>query len=59
MVTCGYLGEASTLSFDEKLEVTRIALSVADKRTPVLANVSETRTTNALGFVEQAAKMGV
>lgn len=59
MVTCGSLGEASTLSFDEKLEVTRIALNVADRRIPVLANVSETRTTNALRFVEQAAKMGV
>ncbi len=57
MVTGGSLGEASTLSFDEKLEVTRIALNVANNRIPVLANVSETRTTNALRFVEQVAKM--
>jgi 1-pyrroline-4-hydroxy-2-carboxylate deaminase len=59
LVTCGSLGEASTLSFDEKLEVTRVALGVADKRVPVLANVSETRTTNACRFVEKAAAMGV
>ena len=59
MVTCGSLGEASTLSFDEKLEVTKIALNVANKRVPVLVNVSETRTTNAIRFVEQAAKLGV
>jgi 4-hydroxy-tetrahydrodipicolinate synthase len=59
LVTCGSLGEASTLSFDEKLEVTKTALNVADRRVPVLANVSETRTANALRFVEQAAKMGV
>ncbi|HTD04245.1 dihydrodipicolinate synthase family protein [Undibacterium sp.] len=59
LVTCGSLGEASTLSFDEKLEVTKIALDVADKRVPVLVNVSETRTTNALRFVERAADMGV
>ena len=59
MVTCGSLGEASTLSFDEKLEVTKIALNVANKRVPVLVNVSETRTANAIRFVEQAAKLGV
>ncbi|MDO9194143.1 MAG: dihydrodipicolinate synthase family protein, partial [Undibacterium sp.] len=59
LVTCGSLGEASTLSFDEKLEVTKIALNVANKRVPVLVNVSETRTTNAIRFVEQAANMGV
>ncbi|MET3134677.1 dihydrodipicolinate synthase/N-acetylneuraminate lyase [Oxalobacteraceae bacterium GrIS 1.11] len=59
LVTCGSLGEASTLSFDEKLEVTKIALAVADKRVPVLVNVSETRTRNACRFVEQAAAIGV
>ncbi|CAN5894541.1 dihydrodipicolinate synthase family protein [soil metagenome] len=59
LVMCGSLGEASTLSFEEKLEVTRLALNVTDKRVPVLVNVSETRTTNALRFVEQAATMGV
>ena len=59
LVTCGSLGEASTLSFEEKLDVTRIALNVADRRIPVLVNVSETRTANAIRFVEQAAKMGV
>jgi 1-pyrroline-4-hydroxy-2-carboxylate deaminase len=58
-VTCGSLGEASTLSFDEKLEVTRIALDVADKRIPVLVNVSETRTRTACQFVERAAAIGV
>jgi len=58
-VTCGSLGEASTLSFDEKLEVTGVAISVANKRVPVFANVSETRTANAFRFVEQTAKLGV
>ncbi|MCU6432710.1 dihydrodipicolinate synthase family protein [Undibacterium sp. Jales W-56] len=59
LVTCGSLGEASTLSFDEKLEVTKIALEVADQRVPVLVNVSETRTANAVRFVRQAADLGV
>lgn len=59
MVTGGSLGEASTLSLEEKLEVAQIALNVANNRIPVLANVSETRTANAIRYVEQAAKMGV
>ncbi|MFC3107610.1 dihydrodipicolinate synthase family protein [Undibacterium arcticum] len=59
LLTCGSLGEASTLSFDEKLAVTKTALKVADQRVPVLVNVSETRTTNACRFVQEAAAMGV
>jgi len=59
LVTCGSLGEASTLSLDEKLEVTRVALEVSAGRVPVLANVSETRTANACRFVEKAREMGV
>ena len=59
LVTCGSLGEASTLSFEEKLDVARTALQVADKCVPVLVNVSETRTRTACRFVEEAAKLGV
>jgi 4-hydroxy-tetrahydrodipicolinate synthase len=59
LVTCGSLGEASTLSFDEKLAVTNTAIKVANGRVPVLANVSETRTANAIRFVEQARELGV
>lgn len=59
LVTCGSLGEASTLSFEEKLEVAKIALDVAARRVPVLVNVSETRTADALRFVQRAADMGV
>lgn len=59
LLTCGSLGEASTLSFDEKLEVTRTALRVADGRVPVLVNVSETRTLTACRFAEKAHELGV
>lgn len=59
LVTCGSLGEASTLSLDEKLEVTRIALEAADGRIPVLANVSETSTRDALKYIDGANKLGV
>lgn len=59
LVTCGSLGEASTLSLEEKLEVTRIALEASGGRIPVLANVSETRTKEALRFIDGANKLGV
>ena len=59
LVTCGSLGEASTLSFEEKLTVAQIALEAADGRIPVLANVSETRTTEALRYIERANALGV
>eukprot|EP01136_Pigoraptor_vietnamica_P000621 Opistho-1_new@26162 len=48
LVTGGSLGEASTLSLEEKLEVAATALRVAAGRVPVLANVSETSTRAAL-----------
>jgi 4-hydroxy-tetrahydrodipicolinate synthase len=59
LVTGGSLGEASTLSLEEKLEVAATALRVAAGRVPVLANVSETSTRAALRYVEAAAKLGV
>jgi dihydrodipicolinate synthase/N-acetylneuraminate lyase len=59
LVTCGSLGEASTLSLEEKLEVTSIAVQVANGRVPVLANVSELRTRDAIRFAEGAARLGV
>jgi len=59
LVTCGSLGEASTLTLEEKLEVAAIALRVANGRVPVLANVSESSTRAALRYVEGAAKLGV
>nr|WP_233839375.1 dihydrodipicolinate synthase family protein [Paraburkholderia sp. ZP32-5] len=59
LVTCGSLGEASTLTLEEKLEVARIALEAADGRIPVLANVSETSTREALRYIYGANKLGV
>ncbi|RZL56687.1 MAG: dihydrodipicolinate synthase family protein [Variovorax sp.] len=59
LVTCGSLGEASTLSLEEKLTVAKIALEAADGRIPVLANVSETRTRDALRYIEGANALGV
>lgn len=59
LVTGGSLGEASTLTLEEKLEVAATAVRVAAGRVPVLANVSETSTRAALRYVEAAARLGV
>ena len=59
LVTCGSLGEASTLTLEEKLAVTRCAVEVSGGRIPVLANVSETSTREALRFIKAAVDLGV
>jgi 1-pyrroline-4-hydroxy-2-carboxylate deaminase len=59
LVTCGSLGEASTLTLEEKLEVAATALRVSAGRVPVLANVSEPSTRAAIRYVEAAARLGV
>lgn len=59
VVTCGSLGEASTLSLEEKVEVARIAMDAAAGRVPVLANVSETSTREALRYIDAVNKLGV
>ena len=59
LVTGGSLGEASTLTLDEKLSVAKTALKAAKGRVPVLANVSETSTREAIRYVRAAAELGV
>jgi len=59
LVTCGSLGEASTLTLEEKLEVTRIAIAASAGRVPVLANVSETSTREAERFIQGGNALGV
>ncbi len=59
MVTCGSLGEASTLMLEEKLQVAKTALETSNGRVPVLANISETSTREAIRYIEAANKLGV
>lgn len=59
LVTCGSLGEASTLTLEEKLQVADIALKASAGRVPVLANVSETSTREALRYIKGANALGV
>lgn len=59
LVTCGSLGEASTLTLEEKLQVAEIAIKASAGRVPVLANVSETSTREALRFIKGGNALGV
>lgn len=59
LVTCGSLGEASTLTLEEKVQVAEIALKASAGRIPVLANVSETSTREALRYVKACNAIGV
>jgi 4-hydroxy-tetrahydrodipicolinate synthase len=58
-VTGGSLGEASTLTLEEKLQVAKIAIDASKGRVPVLANVSETSTREALRYIEGGNQLGV
>ncbi len=57
LIVCGSLGEGSMLSHDERLEVLRLAQSVAGRK-PVLMTVSEAGTREAAGFAKKAARAG-
>jgi dihydrodipicolinate synthase/N-acetylneuraminate lyase len=59
LVTCGSLGEASTLTLEEKLQVAEIAIKASAGRVPVLANVSETSTREALRYIKGGNALGV
>lgn len=58
IIVSGSLGESSTLTPVEKLEVLKIALDVSNGRVPVLAGVAERRTSDACAFVETAGAAG-
>lgn len=57
LIVAGSLGEGPMLSHDEKLEVFRIARSVAGSR-PVLVTVNEAGTREAAALARRAAKAG-
>jgi 4-hydroxy-tetrahydrodipicolinate synthase len=58
LITCGSLGEASTLDPEEKIEVLKTAIRVAKGRMPVLQTISNGSTRNAQKAAEAAAKAG-
>lgn len=57
LIVCGSLGEAMALEGDEKLEILKLAKSVAGSR-PVLMTVCESSTRRAVSAAQAAAKAG-
>lgn len=58
LIVAGSLGEASSLDPDEKIEILRAALRVAEKRVPVLLTVVDGSTKRAQALAEMGATAG-
>ncbi|MEX2318525.1 MAG: dihydrodipicolinate synthase family protein, partial [Bauldia sp.] len=58
IVVCGSLGEASTLTADEKIDVLKAAKAGARGRAPVIMTVSEDSTRAAMKVAERAEAAG-
>jgi dihydrodipicolinate synthase/N-acetylneuraminate lyase len=58
IIVCGSLGEASTLSLDEKLEVVDIAVDASRGRVPVLLTIAENSTLDGCRQAENGVKHG-
>lgn len=59
VIVCGSLGEASTLTAEEKAEIAEIAVGVCKGRVPVLLTVAEDSTRAACALACDAARQGV
>jgi 4-hydroxy-tetrahydrodipicolinate synthase len=58
LIVCGSLGEASTLEPEEKIEVLKTAIGVANGKVPVLLTVAQGSTRSACKLAEAGAKAG-
>ena len=58
IVVCGSLGEASTLTADEKIDIAKAAIDEARGSAPVILTVSEDSTRAAAKIAERAAAEG-
>jgi 4-hydroxy-tetrahydrodipicolinate synthase len=59
LVVCGTTGEASTLSFNEHLDVIKIAVSQANGRIPIIAGTGSNSTSETIWLTKKAQKIGV
>jgi 1-pyrroline-4-hydroxy-2-carboxylate deaminase len=55
----GSLGEASTLSNDEKMDLVKYTLNAVKGKIPVVMNIAESSTRDAVALAEQAQGIGV
>jgi len=58
IVCCGSLGEAQTLSFDEKIAIVRTCVAAVGKRAPVVLGIASLSTTEAVALAEAAEEAG-
>lgn len=58
IVALGSLGEGSTVSFDEKLEILRACIDAVGGRGPVVASISALTTSEAVALAKAAADQG-
>ncbi len=59
LVVCGTVGENTSLSRSEKMQVVEVAKSVAAGRVPVICGVAEFTTPFAIETAREAARLGV
>jgi 1-pyrroline-4-hydroxy-2-carboxylate deaminase len=58
LILCGSLGEASTLDGAEKIDLLRFVKQAVNNKVPVLLNVAEGSTRNAVAFAQKAVDAG-
>lgn len=58
IIICGSLGEASTLSSAEKLELLAYCVKSINGRVPVILNIAEQVTKDAVAMAQQAEELG-
>lgn len=58
IVCCGSLGEAATLTFEEKISVVTTAVKAAAGRAPVVLGIAALSTAEAVSLAKAAAKAG-
>lgn len=58
IILAGTLGEASALETEEKFELLQYAKKITDDRIPVILNLSENTTKNAVNFAQKAKELG-
>ena len=58
IILAGTLGEASALETEEKFELLKFAKTITDSRIPVILNLSENTTRNAVNYAKKAKELG-
>lgn len=59
LIINGTTGESPTVFYPQKLDLFRSALSAADGRVPIIANVGDNCTADTVSFASDVAKLGV